>query len=231
GPAPPAVLASKPGFNRASWDLRRASLPAVDKVFVYGSYSGSMVPSGKYKLRLSTEKVSKEVDVEIKSDPRVSYPAAAVAKQQQMLNDIDAAIADVHSSVNRLRSVKDQLQNRLALIKKLDNMEDLCAAGNTAMQNIKQWEQKLIQAQQKTFQDVINFPNQLNAELMTLKGVVGGQGNPMPTKGAQDRLQDLMDMWKMRKAEMNRIIKEDVGSFNALYQQKKLPVLIVPAEE
>ena len=54
----------------------------------------------------------------------------------------------------------------------------------------------LIQAKQKTFQDVINFNNKLNAQLIQLKSYID-QANPKVTNGAKERFGDLMNDWKV----------------------------------
>ncbi len=41
------------------------------------------------------------------------------------------------------------------------------------MKSIVDWENNLIQPKQKTFQDVINFENKLNAEFNMLRSKVG----------------------------------------------------------
>ena len=228
GPSRPATITSKPGLNRQSWDMRRESLPAVEGVFVMGSYAGSKVPSGKYTLRLSTDSVSQEVTTEIKADPRIKINPSDLAQQQKMLREIEAVLEDIHENVNSLRSVKSQLETRLGLIKTMKNMDDLCKVGEAALKAINTWENTLIQPKQETFQDVINFRNQLNAELMNLKGILDSGGDPKPTMGVVNRLKDLMADWQQRKGEMNRIIREDVGGFNKLYKEKNIPILVVP---
>ena len=79
--------------------------------------------------------------------------------------------------------------------------------GEALQDRLKAWEQALIQPQQKTFQDVINFNNKLNAEFMHLKGYVDG-AQPEVTAGALERLNDLEVLWKSEKAVLNQLIAE-----------------------
>ena len=71
------------------------------------------------------------------------------------------------------------------------------------------------------------FKNQLNTELLTLKGVLDSH-DPRPTAGVQFRLNEVLQMWKTMKAEMEYIIQEEVEGFNKMYTDKKLPILILP---
>jgi hypothetical protein len=53
-------------------------------------------------------------------------------------------------------------------------------------ERINSWEENIIQAKQKTFQDVINFKNKLNAQLIQLKSYLD-QADPKVTNGATER--------------------------------------------
>ena len=90
------------------------------------------------------------------------------------------------------------------------------------------WEQKLIQPNQKTFQDVINFNNQLNAQFMHLKSYVDG-ADPEVTEGALKRLEDLNKYWNELEKNLNEIINSDVKKFNELYKSMDVPSLIIPS--
>ena len=144
------------------------------------------------------------------------------------MNQIDSALLDIHQSVNRLRAVKTQLNGKLDLLEKMENVDDLLEKGKEAKKAIKNWEETLIQPKQKTLQDVINFRNQLNSELLNLRSGIDSH-DPRPTTGQKERLQELLQEWNKMRNDMNRVIREEVGGFNKLYESKKLPALILPA--
>jgi hypothetical protein len=62
---------------------------------------------------------------------------------------------------------------------------------------------------------------------MNLKSRVDG-AVPGATAGSKLRLQDLRTAWSKLQAELNRIIDEEVGGFNAAYKELDLPALILP---
>jgi photosystem II stability/assembly factor-like uncharacterized protein len=227
GPPPPQVIPAKAGLNRTSWDMRRETLPGIEGVFVMGDYRGHLVAPGNYRLRLMTAKDTAETTCTILADPRLKASPGAHALQQELLLQIEGMVNDVHNSVIRLRSVKKQLAERLALLKKMDGMKELSEKGEAVQKAIVAWEEKLIQPKQESFQDVINFQNQLNVELLNLSSQIDAH-DPHPTAGAQERLKDLTDEWDGWKKEMERLISGDVGGFNEAYLKKGLPVLIVP---
>ena len=88
----------------------------------------------------------------------------------------------------------------------------------------------MIQAKQKTFQDVINFNNKLNAQLIQLKGYID-QADPKVTDGAKERFNDLMKDWEVYKTEREAIISNEMKAYNNMYRSLNIPALILKKKE
>ena len=97
------------------------------------------------------------------------------------------------------------------------------------MKRITVWEENLIQPKQKTFQDVINFTNKLNAQLLHLRGYVASV-EPKLTAGSKERLQDLLQQWQGYKATHDAIINEEMTDFNTLFKALDIPAIILTKE-
>jgi photosystem II stability/assembly factor-like uncharacterized protein len=227
GPAEKAVIPSKKGINRFAWDMRREGIAGISKVFVNGDYRGSLVAPNTYKVRLIAEKDTSTTEASIIADPRLKATKADFDAQQAMLTKIEVQTKDIHNSVNRMRKVKSQIENITALLKDNKEMLALVDTGKAILKKITTWEENLITPKQETFQDVINFYNRLNAELLDLKNRVDVH-DPRPTAGATTRLNDLTKEWETHKATLDRLINVEVAKFNELYKQKAIPALIVP---
>jgi hypothetical protein len=226
GPSKPAVLPSKMGYNRFTWDFRKETLPAVDKVFVYGNYSGSSVAPGNYVLRLSLNDKVAETEVTILPNPKIKASKTDFDEQQSVLNQIENTIKNIHESVTRMRSAKKQLKTYEELLNENEIATDLLEKGKELIKRIDSWEQNLIQPNQKTFQDVINYNNQLNAQLMHLKGFVDNS-DPKVTQGAKQRLADLLEDWKIYENEKKAIVNTEMAAYNRMYTDLGLPALIL----
>ncbi|MGB5663984.1 VPS10 domain-containing protein [Eudoraea sp.] len=226
GPSKPAVLPSKMGYNRFTWDFRKETLPAVDKVFVYGNFSGSSVAPGSYILRLSLDDKVAETEVLILPNPKIKASKTDFDEQQSVLNQIENTIKNIHESVTQIRSAKKQLKTYAELLKENEVATDLLEKGKELINRIDSWEQNLIQPNQKTFQDVINYNNQLNAQLMHLKGFVDN-ADPKVTQGAKQRLADLLDDWKTYDNEKKAIVNTEMAAYNRMYTDLGLPALIL----
>lgn len=226
GPSKPLVLPSKKGFNRISWDMRRTSVPAVEKVFVLGDYRGGILPPGKYTAQLSTENISVGVPIILKADPLIEASVADYQEQDKYLEQAQKSLEDIHHKVNSMRSVQKQLSHHLEILKELNQQQELQKEAEILLQALKTWENKLIQPDQKTFQDVINFKNKLNAEFMYLKSYMDG-AEPVVTSGAKERLSDLEAQWMTHREELDELIGTKVKAFNQSYKALEIPALLM----
>ena len=229
GPGPKKVLPAKKGVNRVAWNMRRNSIPGVPKVFVNGGYGGSSVAPGNYKIRLTAADEVVETEAIVLPDPRLKVSSEDFAQQQQLLTQIDAALLDIHENVNRMRKVKGQVKGLNKTLKDTPSADTLMTIGKGILKSITTWEENLIQPNQKTFQDVINFPNQLNSHFMNLKSKIDTH-DPRPTAGVKLRLKELLSEWATHKATLNSLIDKDVKGYNELYHSLKIPVLVIPKE-
>ena len=225
GPGPKEILPKKQGFNRFHWDLRRESLPSVEKVFVYGSYSGSRVSPGNYKAKLKVNEKEKVVEINVLPNPNLSISQSDFDKQQELLVKIENSIRDVHESVTNMREVQKQLKHYQQYLSKNQSYEALISKANYIEEKLKSWEVNLIQPNQKTFQDVINFHNKLNAEWMYLKEYVDSE-DPKVTQGAEIRHNDLNNKWQEYKIQLQEIIDKDFKDFETEFKSKNIPALI-----
>jgi len=227
GPSTPQVLPAKKGYNRFTWNFQREQLPGVENVFVHGGYSGSSVAPGNYTLRLALENGGQsETEVTILPNPNVASSPSDFREQQTVLLQIENTIRDIHESVNNMRSAKSQLKKYAKLLKDNDAAKDLLEKGKTLMERITTWEENLIQPKQKTFQDVINFNNKLNSQLMHLKGFIDVD-EPKVTQGSKERLQDLLNEWNTFKSERDAIINSEMAAYNKQFKELNLPAIIM----
>ncbi len=228
GPAPKVMLPSKKGLNRLAWDLRREALPGVNQVFVNGDYRGSLVGPGTYTLKLITDKDTTTTTAILMPDPRLDATLADYAAQQEVLTKTEDAVREIHEAVNTMRNAKTQIEALQTTWKSDTTMKVWQTSGKDLIKKITTWEDDLITPKQQTFQDVINFPNRLNAGLLDLRGRANNH-DPRPTEGVEERLAELLAEWNAHKMTMQKIVKEDVAKFNADYEARRLPAVYIQA--
>ncbi|MFK7814247.1 MAG: glycosyl hydrolase [Maribacter sp.] len=226
GPSKPQVLPSKKGYNRFTWNFKRENIPSIDKVFVLGGDSGSNIGPGNYTLKLSLDSKTSETNVTILANPKIDAEPSDYATQQAMLDGIESTLKTIHEYVNDMRSAKSQLEGYTKLLKENEEASALLEKGEILMKRIVSWEENLIQSKQKTFQDVINFNNKLNAQLINLKGYIDA-AEPQVTKGAKERWADLQKDWQVYETEQKAIVDEEMKAFNDMYSNLKIPAIII----
>ena len=229
GPSKPQVLSSKKGYNRFTWNFRRENLPAIDKVFVFGGDAGSIVGPGQYTLKLSLDEMTSETSVKVLPNPKVDADSADYLEQQALLENIEVALKTIHESVNDMRSAKSQLESYAKLLKENEEAKTLLENGESLIKRIVSWEENLIQSKQKTFQDVINYNNKLNAQLIHLKGYIDA-AEPKVTQGAKERWSDLQKDWEVYEKERKAIVEQEMKAYNASYKELELPAVIMSNE-
>ncbi|MDT0620792.1 VPS10 domain-containing protein [Croceitalea vernalis] len=229
GPSKPSVLPSKKGYNRFTWNFRTEALPSIEKVFVFGNSAGRRVGPGDYTIRMTLGDEMVETTATVLANPSIKASNDDYAEQQQVLSTIDNTVKEIHDAVNQMRSAKMQLKNYQKLLNDNDGADELLKKGKELEKRITAWEENLIQPNQKTFQDVINFNNQLNADLLHLKGFVD-VAEPKVTKGAKERLKDLLADWLTYKNEKNAIVGKEMNDYNQLFKSLDLPALILNEE-
>ena len=227
GPPKPQVLTATQGVNRFTWDFRKEGLPAVDKVFSFGDYRGGLVAPGEFTIRLILEGDTLTAAAKILSNPNVKATAAEQSEKEAFVDQITAVVKEMHESVNAMRSAKKQVSAYQKLLKGNAEAEALLDTAKSLGKKISEWEENLIQPKQKTFQDVINYQNQLNSQFMHLKGFVDNPDHPVVTAGSKERLRDLMAKWKVFSDQKEQLIEVELKAFNDLYRSLNLPAIIL----
>ncbi|OZV68075.1 VPS10 domain-containing protein [Winogradskyella aurantia] len=226
GPSKPEVLPTKVGINSMTWDFTTTDIPPVENVFVLGGLGGHSTPPGDYTAILSQGDTAKDISFKVLADPAIEATQNDYEIQYNTLKTIANTVKEIHESVNNMRSAKRQLGNYSELLKDKPEALDLLKLGDTLITRINTWEEQLIQPKQKTFQDVINFNNKLNAQLINLAGYIDG-ADPMLTQGAKERLSDLLKHWYGLRQKHDAIIDGEMKTYNTSFKALNLPALII----
>ena len=121
------------------------------------------------------------------------------------------------------KSLIEQIE---ALNKRLAIASDttLLSAGKSVIAAIDSLKKQLVQEKQKTFQDVINFPNQLDAKIRHIQSIIE-ESYPPVTTGQTTRAMEVLDDWKMKKDKWLYIQANDVQQFNEAIDQSEIPFI------
>ena len=161
----------------------------------------------------------------LEPDPNFNFKPSEYLEQEELLLSIEKNISNLNLTVAKGRNIKMQLENDINKMDNKNEFSDLIEMAKKIVDKINQWEKKLIQPKQKTFQDVINFHNKLNAEFIYLHDYVNSL-DPQVTSGAMERFKDLDDKFKMNMRTFENDILGSIDKYNFEYERKKIPAII-----
>ncbi|MEM8929650.1 MAG: glycosyl hydrolase [Acidobacteriota bacterium] len=217
----------EPGSHRWIWNLT-GQLPArMEGATVFGD-PGLEVGPGSYRVRLSHGEVTAEHEVEVRVDPRGELTIEDYRPRQDLLATVRERLHAIWDAANRLADTKQQIE---AYVGRLEDRDDEAAtvirdAGEALVERIDALDEVLVQRKTRNFQDIINYPNQLDADYAFLMGSVNA--GPPVNAGDRDRLADLDVRWAEHRVEIDAIFGEALGEWNALVDEHAVPTVIAP---
>uniref|UniRef100_UPI0040480953 VPS10 domain-containing protein n=1 Tax=Roseivirga sp. TaxID=1964215 RepID=UPI0040480953 len=215
-------ITKKTGMNRLNWDLTQTNFDGVDGVFMGLGAGGHKVAPGKYTVSFSYGDQTITKDLEVKIDPRWSATAEDFRVQQELLLTVRKMVINVQEKANELRSIRSQLNDLKARISK-DDYPEIVEEIDRLVGEIDATEEKMIQPKQKTFQDVINFPNKLEVSLLHIYGTIDGIEPPV-TDGQKQRVKDLQFEFT-QLIEKISMVENQIKALNELIRTKAVPII------
>ncbi len=184
-----AKITKKSGMNRFNWNLSMANFKGVDGVFVGLGAGGHRVAPGDYKVVISYGETVVEKDITVSADPRWEAGSDDYAAQQTFLNTLREMIENLQEKANDIRSIRSQIEDLKGRISK-DDYASVHEKADEVLEMINTSEAEMVQPKQKTFQDVINFENKLEVQLLHIYGTIDGIEPPI-TNGQKKRVGDM----------------------------------------
>jgi len=215
------------GYNNIKWDGDvEGFVPPVGVMTPRGSdgymKSYSVMP-GSYSVRFTYGDYTKTSKFKIHSDPRHELSAELIENKESLLKNIHNDIDDIYSSLERLQSAREQILDLQSRFSSEDNYSDINELSKETIKVINGVESSLISPKQKTFQDVINFRNQLDAQFFDLLSKVD-RNIPPVTNGELERFEDLHKKWMAIKSDYDKVITS-VDRINKLLIEKSVPFI------
>jgi hypothetical protein len=227
-----AKAAKETGMNILEWNLRIENFDPADGVMTSrggNGMSGYKVTPGDFKVKMTYGDISMEQPFSVLPDPREPISANQYAAKRQMLETLKSEIDAIYNNLTQMQQVRGQIKGLNERFGDDETMEDVTEKGKEIQKSIGKVENRLISPKQETFQDVINFRNQLDNQLYYLMQTIDGNIPPL-TDGEQVRYEDLHKVWMEIKVDADQILQKDVPALNQLIKEKDTP-FIAPKEK
>jgi len=222
----PPLLDARSGANRYVWDLRLADPGLIDDTVVWGMTVGPRVPPGTYQARLSVGEWSDTVSFEVMHDPRTEISQDAIAEQFALARNIWELLTRSHDAVRLIRDVRSQA---VATAERLHD-ETLQEQVDLLSESLTEIEGQLHQTKLESSQDVLNYPPQLDNQLVFLQSVVESAAG-RPTAGSRERFEELNAELLRLETELDTVLASRLPEIERLLEDAGTPrVIVEPAE-
>ena len=226
-----ARLSAKQGLNTFRWNLRGERIERPAGVVHWGGTPGLPVLPGTYEARLTVGEETHSRMLEVEINPNLSTTAAELAKQRELGETVAGEIEKLFASLNRLRDVKSQAGDIVARLGKADRADDeLGSLAKALSDRLTEIEETITQTRSKSNQDPINFPPQIDNQLVALYGYIV-QADYEPTAGAYERFDDLKPDLDAIHSDLEAALTEHLTPFNARVAALGVPAVLVAGEE
>ena len=222
-----SMPAPEAGLNRLAWDYRHDAIPGIDGYQSFGSLQGRVVSPGSYQVRLTHGDESRTAALLVAADPRWSATQGEYEAQERFVAEAQGVIRNLYGAVTELAAVSEQVDAIVERTEEHPLADSIRSSGESLTGSITDWEEELIQRRQRTFQDVINFRNKLDAQILALVGSVDGTEPPL-TAGARERWSDLRDEWAGHEDTLEQLL-DAVDAFNTFLAESGVqPISVRP---
>jgi photosystem II stability/assembly factor-like uncharacterized protein len=238
----PKPLPTDPGLHRVVWDLRYKGAEMIKKARLDTGWPriGPLVNPGRYTVKLTvggkTLQAELEVRPEARTGPRRTLgKTRALASNEELEEQLQLAlkirddITRLTRTVERLRSVRKQIEARDELIKANPDAIDLRKASKELVNKLDKLEGKLHNPKAQVSYDILAQKG--GAQLYSQLGFLFEQlkdADGVPTQGIKEVYADQSRLLKKYEGEWETLVKEDLARLNDLARKAKIPGVIVP---
>ena len=225
--AGPQRLSVKKGMNRFIWNMRYADAERVPRAILWGGMlNGPLAVPGAYQVRLTEGKASFTQKWEWRKDPRLTATQEDFQEQFDFLIQVRDKISEVNRNINRLRSVKSQLDALAKKIKDHENDKDIIEKIGILKEKLKAVEDVLIQSKSESRQDPLNYPILLDNKIAALAGVVS-RADAKPTDQNYAVFKELSAQADAQLIKLKQIFDTDITALNTLVAEAEVPAIII----
>lgn len=218
GPSAEPLLSAKKGLNRFVWNLRYPTMPGVPGVYIESSYSGHKASPGKYSFTLKLGTQAFTATASILPNPLYVTDAATYNENHLLMSSMEKELTGMHQLVNTLYSKKQQLESLLSSLPADAKYTAIKKEGQLLVQQMKAWDEDMVQRKSKAYDDVENFPNKFTANYMFLINQTESD-IPKVNQPSLDLLKELTTEWMGLKKRADELLEKHIPAFNTLLWQ------------
>jgi hypothetical protein len=227
---PKAALKEDEGLQRANWDLRWEGATLVKNAKIdYGDPTeGPLAVPGTYTLRLSVDGQQQTTTLTVKPDPRVPLSQADLEAHQAFALQVRDAISRVAGSVNRLQSVRSQLQHHMKVLENEPRAKELVSMSKDLVERLDQLESRMHNPEAEVAYDILAKKGgaKLYSRLSPLLMFVN-EGDGVPTEGMKDVFAEQQKELGGYEGELKALLDKELATIQLAAKRLDLPLVVV----
>jgi photosystem II stability/assembly factor-like uncharacterized protein len=212
------------GMNRLVWDYRYerpAKLEKKSRSSREEALEGSTAPRatpGEYEVRLIVGDQTFSERFSVLADPRLSVRLADLLAQFELKMAIRERISETHTSINQIRSVREQVQE---WEKRSGDRESVKTAARALREQLRQIEAELINLD---FEKPRPGPNRIKEKWDALSSMID-ESDHAPTRGAHEVYEMLRGQLDEQRRRWAELLDGPVKSFGDLVRSEGVPAI------
>lgn len=228
------ALGADAGVQRAVWDLTWEGARKIKggKIDTGDPSDGPRAIPGTYQVRLTADGITRTSPLNVVADPRGNAAAADLETQLAFALRVRDNISKLTDVVNRLRSVREQLQARSKSLQTHKNdpgVADLLKNSEVVVKKADALEDKLHNPTAEVVYDILAMRGgtRLYSRLSPLQmWAIEAEGPP--TAGMRQVLEDQEKELETLARETDAFIRDDVLPLNELARKLSMQFVVVP---
>jgi DNA-binding protein YbaB len=223
---------SKPGFNRATWDLRHQQpvrlsfLPPPEPNMFFETNLGPSVVPGTYKVSVTVNGKTESQTVEVAADPRFPADMEAFREQTRRALEVRDQLSDLTEALNRLDSLNSQIGVMKKLLAADETSGRMVPAGFApVLEQARALEKKVKALQERAYnvesqgpdaKDYIRFTQKLHDQYQNLLRGIMMDYDRAPSPLLVEEHATLYKQLEAFLQDFNGLLNTDVTGFNKL---------------
>ncbi|MDE3230188.1 MAG: glycosyl hydrolase [Chloroflexota bacterium] len=224
-------LTARQGANRFVWNLRSTPVePLIDDPKAKESETRKKLEGlapralpGEYEARLRLGETTVSQRFTILPDERLAVTPEALREQFALKLAIYERVREIHQMVNQLRRIHKQVVEWGERAKSHENWAQWRTMADALREKLKALEGQLVNLEEDKPKP---GPTQL-AERLTILSSMIDESDDAPTRGAQEVYALLSGQASERRADLDRLLSEDVAAFNTEARTAGVPAVVV----
>ena len=220
--------AMKAGLNRFTWDMTYPGFTEFKGMILWAaSNTGPRALPGRYQVRLTADGKALTQPAEIRLDPRAGAVAEAdLQKRFELSSTINSEVGRANDAVLLIRGIRPQLAERIAAAKD-PALKQSAQALDAKLAAI---EGRIYQVNNRSEQDPLNYPIQLNNKLAALRELVESS-NSAPTDQEVATHADLARRLEAELAALDQLLATDLPVLNRQLAAARMKPVVRQSEQ